>query len=472
MLKNTGLEFWQLSSAVNKPSDIFQRAERTGPGGREERNFLPMLKEGLAAFNVKEPKAAAGSGMREILENMEKDCDIGKGKNAERKQEMNGGTQVPEEKTDEWQVGMAGIPAGVQGANISKTDDHAVQDGSADVAQEEGGENDAVGIERLAKGIGNRGGGVTSFKIEAENGVPFSPDPEQLTDVDHAAGNALREKGIDGKDIGKMLAAIKEGELKSVPLERQAGGATVEKDIGKMLAAIKEGELKSVPLERQAGEATVERGSGAGMFKGMPFDSDAEKGDGRGDSPSFSGKDKVTAAESFTLAGQTDVTSYGGESKVIKSGDAKPIEGRLLVDQIAGQLPSEADKGFSRVRIALFPEKLGGLDMDIMIRENKIHVILTADRPDVRQALQNHSDQLRNALQNQGLQVDGIDFLQRDSPRGMDGGSGGGHLSWREDNGGAKGGEREQDVPASSAMPLLPAGKTSGTAEGGISLFV
>lgn len=208
------------------------------------------------------------------------------------------------------------------------------------------------------------------------------------------------------------------------------------------------------------------------MLKGTPSDSNTEKGDGRGDSPSFSGKGKVAVPEPFTLAEAADLTVYGSDSRVIKSGDAKPVEGRLLVDQIVSQLPTEADKGFSRVRIALFPENLGGLDMDIIIRENKIHVVLMADRQDVRQLLQGHADQLRNALQNQGLQVDGIDFLLRDSSRGMDSGSGGSHLSWREDNSSAKGGEREHDVPASSAMLLSAAGQAGGTVEGGISLFV
>jgi len=536
MLKMTVLEPWQINSAVNikEPSGIFQRAEKTGQGGgekgertdgKEDRHFLPMLKTGLAAINIEEAKATAVSGMRDILKNMGKGSDIGKGKNVERKQEMNNGAQVSEEKIDERQVDRTEIPAGLQNAIFfTTTDNDVVQDRLVDVAHEDSGEKNDVVLQRLTKGIGTQGGILISFKTEAENGAPFSPDKDSgegmLKGTPSDSGNgkvavpesllaALRGKGIDEKDISKILAVIKEGELKSVPLERQVGEATVEKDSGvgmlkgtpsdsgngkvavpesllavlrekgigekdisKILAVIKEGELKSVPLERQVGEATVEKDSGAGMLKGTPSDSNTEKGDGRGDSPSFSGKGKVAVPEPFTLAEAADLTVYGSDSRVIKSGDAKPVEGRLLVDQIVSQLPTEADKGFSRVRIALFPENLGGLDMDIIIRENKIHVVLMADRQDVRQLLQGHADQLRNALQNQGLQVDGIDFLLRDSSRGMDSGSGGSHLSWREDNSSAKGGEREHDVPASSAMLLSAAGQAGGTVEGGISLFV
>ncbi|MFZ4437751.1 MAG: flagellar hook-length control protein FliK, partial [Syntrophales bacterium] len=255
---------------------------------------------------------------------------------------------------------------------------------------------------------------------------------------------ALLEKGIDEKDIGKVLAAFKEGELKAVQLERQTGEAAVAKDLA------------------------------AGMFKVMSADSSTKKGDGSGDSPAFSGKGKAAVVpESFTLAGQADLTVYGSDSRVIKPGDAKPVEARLLVDQIVSQLPTETDKGFSRVKIALFPENLGGLDMDITIRNNKVHVVLMADRQDVRQALQGHSDQLKSALQNQGLLVDSMDFLLRDSPRGMDSGSGGSHLSWRENNSGAKGEERERGaLSASVAMLSAAARQTGGTLEGGISLFV
>ena len=463
MLKMTVLEPWQINSAVNikEPSGIFQRAEKTGQvgeekgertDGKEDSDFLPMLKAGLEA--IKEAKGR----------------DVGKGENFERTQKINNGAQTSEEKIDERQVGLTEIPAGLQSAIFFRVE------------------------KDLAAGM---------LKGTSESGKDKVAVLESLL-------AAFREQGIDEKDIRKILAVIKDGELKSVTLERQMGEATVEKDSGermlkgtpfdsgngkvsvpesllaalrekgidekdisKILAVIKEGELKSVRLERQVGEATVEKDSGAGMLKGTPSDSNTEKGDGRGDSPSFSGKGKVAVPEPFTLAEQADLTVYGSDSRVIKSGDAKPVEGRLLVDQIVSQLPTEADKGFSRVRIALFPENLGGLDMDIIIRENKIHVVLMADRQDVRQLLQGHADQLRNALQNQGLQVDGIDFLLRDSSRGMDSGSGGSHLSWREDNSSAKGGEREHDVPASSAMLLSAARQTSGTVEGGIiSLFV
>jgi hypothetical protein len=612
--------------------------------GKEDSHFLSMLKAGLASLDGKETKATAVNGMHDIHNKMGKGSDIEKKDNLERKQEMISDAQVSKEKIDEHQVDGTGIPAGIQSDNNSSTDNDVVQDRLIEVAPEERGENNAVGLQYLTTGIGTQDEVLISFETDIENGVPFSPNKEQLKDINNIVSNALQEKGIDENDISKILAVIKEeelksvplarqvgevmvemdsgvgmlkgtpsdsengkisvpesllavfrekgidenninkiltvikeGELKSVPLQRPVGEAMVEKDSGigmlkgtpsdsengkisvpeslltafrekgidennisKILAVIKEGELKSVPLERQVGEATVQKDSGVGMLQGTPFDSgnskvavpesllaafrekgidenniskilavikegelksvplerpvgeamvekdsgvwmlkgmasdsNAEKGDSSGKSPSFSGKGKVIMPEPFMLAEQADLTAYISDSKVIRSGDnAKPIEDHMLVSQIASQLPSGVDKSSGRVKIILYPEHLGSLDMDIIFRENKVQVVLMAEHHDVRQELQNRGDQLRNALQEQGLQVDGIDFLLRQSHQEMNDGSGGSHLWWHEDNGSAKEVEKERDMPVSSVTSLLVTGKTGGMIEGGISLFI
>jgi flagellar hook-length control protein FliK len=466
--------------------------------GKEDWLFLPLLKEGLTALNIKGAKTPAANGIGSILNNTW--------------ESIPGGVL----QIDERQLDFTEIPAGLQSMNFIKTDNSVVQDRSVDVTHKVSCENNAVGLQSHTTQIGTQGGVLKSNKTEAEKGAPFSPDKEQMKDIDNTVNDALREKGIDEQDSGdgmlqgtpsdsgkgkvampeSLLAALLEkslgeqdsgeGMLKGTPSDSGNGKVAMpesllaalrekgidEKDISKVMAVTKERELKSVPLERQVGEGTVERDSGVGMLKVIPSDSNAKMGDSRSGTPSFLGKSKVTVQEPFTLVEQAGLTSYGSDSKVIGSGGVKPIESRLLIDQIASQLHPEADKGFSRVRIALFPENLGSLDIDIIIRENKIRLVLMADRPDVRQVLQGHADQLRNALQSRGLQVDGIDFLFPPGFQEMDGGSGGSHLSWREDNGSAKGGKKEGDVPASSAIPLLVSRTNRGTMEGGISLFV
>jgi hypothetical protein len=454
--------------------------------GTEDRHFLPMLKAGLAALDAKEEKTMAVSETHDITENTGKVSDVGKGEKIERKHEMDNETRSSEERIDECQVDGTENPSGLQSNNCLKADNDDTQNSLVEVVPEDSGEDIAAGLQRLIRGT------VT-----------------QANDINSIVRNALLEKGVDENDIKKILAVINEGELRSVPLEGQIGEATVdqdsgavmlneiqsdsenvkiavpksllaalrekgldEKEINNILAVIKEGEVKPAPLERQVGEVIIEKDSRAGMLKGMPSDSNPEMGNSSGDSPAFSAKGKVTVPESFTLAGQADLTVYGSDSKIIRSGNAKPLEDHLLVSQIASQLPSGVDKGSGRVKITLYPEHLGSLDMDIIFRENKVQVVLMAEHPNVRQELQNREGQLRYALQEQGVQVDGIDFLLRQSSQEMDGGSGGSHLWWRENSGRVNEVGKEPDMPVSSAISLLVTGKTGGTMEGGISLFV
>ncbi|MBN2397387.1 MAG: flagellar hook-length control protein FliK [Deltaproteobacteria bacterium] len=79
------------------------------------------------------------------------------------------------------------------------------------------------------------------------------------------------------------------------------------------------------------------------------------------------------------------------------------ITPRMVIDQIA-----EGAKMSGRVRIALNPPTLGTLDMDVMVRDNKVHVILQAESSDVKQILQSHMDSLKVSLRSQGLVADTI----------------------------------------------------------------
>jgi flagellar hook-length control protein FliK len=156
-----------------------------------------------------------------------------------------------------------------------------------------------------------------------------------------------------------------------------------------------------------------------------------------------------------------------------KTGDAKPVDGNLLVHQISEQLSRERDPGSGRIKITLFPENLGSLDMDIMVRENKVQVILTAERSDVRQALQGQADQLRSSLQELGLQVNGIDFLVRGNLQVLNGDAGGGPFWGRENrNGGMKKEKGEEKISLSRVIMSLSERGNGNPVKAGISLYV
>ncbi len=89
------------------------------------------------------------------------------------------------------------------------------------------------------------------------------------------------------------------------------------------------------------------------------------------------------------------------------------ITPRMVIDQIA-----EGAKMPGRVRIALNPPTLGTLDMDVMVRGNKVHVILQAESSDVKQILQSHMDNLKVSLRNQGLVADTIQVFAQEKSDG------------------------------------------------------
>ena len=86
-----------------------------------------------------------------------------------------------------------------------------------------------------------------------------------------------------------------------------------------------------------------------------------------------------------------------------QSADTSVMEPRALIDQIARAVNSPG-----RVKIALTPPHLGTLNMDVLVRNNKVQIILQAENNDVRQILQSNMETLKNALRSQGLVADNI----------------------------------------------------------------
>ena len=87
------------------------------------------------------------------------------------------------------------------------------------------------------------------------------------------------------------------------------------------------------------------------------------------------------------------------------------IDARALINQIASQARKPG-----RVRIALTPPRLGKLDMDVIVRDNKVQVILKTDNNDVCQALKSNTAGLENTLRNQGLMVNTIHVSVQEKP--------------------------------------------------------
>ena len=90
------------------------------------------------------------------------------------------------------------------------------------------------------------------------------------------------------------------------------------------------------------------------------------------------------------------------------------IEMQAVINQIL-----EARQGvgndFGRIRILLNPPNLGSVDLDIVVRGERVEVVMTAENATVQQALQSRGDDIRIALQRQDLKIEGFQVLLQDN---------------------------------------------------------
>lgn len=119
---------------------------------------------------------------------------------------------------------------------------------------------------------------------------------------------------------------------------------------------------------------------------------------------------EVKHSVSGRIEAQTTTNGKNHETLNIKSHD--------IINQVANAVQTKASKGFGRVKIELNPPHLGTIDLDVLVRDNKVHVVLRAEQYDVRQLLQSHSDVLKTALNTHGLVTEAIDVSLNDQ---MDG---------------------------------------------------
>ncbi|MBW2663834.1 MAG: flagellar hook-length control protein FliK [Deltaproteobacteria bacterium] len=123
--------------------------------------------------------------------------------------------------------------------------------------------------------------------------------------------------------------------------------------------------------------------------------------------------DKISSA-----VGYHHTFSSGSSAVVNESVNSSGIEPHVLINQI-----TSVAKRSGRVRIMLNPPRLGTLDVDVLVRDNKVHVILRAENNDVRQILQSNIESLKSSLRNHGLVADSINISAQEKSDGADHGA-------------------------------------------------
>ncbi len=98
-----------------------------------------------------------------------------------------------------------------------------------------------------------------------------------------------------------------------------------------------------------------------------------------------------------------------------------PARPQAVVSQVLEGATQILRSGSGRVVMSLQPPQLGTLDLDVVVQDNRVKMVLMADNQEVKQMLQAGMDDLRNALQDKGFQIDSMEVLVQNRPDGRAG---------------------------------------------------
>jgi flagellar hook-length control protein FliK len=139
----------------------------------------------------------------------------------------------------------------------------------------------------------------------------------------------------------------------------------------------------------------------------------------------------------------------GATSPQVPLGAEAPPRGVFIpMDRLVREAGAALEKGAGKVQMTLQPPSLGKINMEVVVQNNRVELVLTANHADVQQILQANADQLKNALNNQGFQVDQMSVLLRRENFGF---NLGGNPLWQDGSG-----RQQGNGNGSSASPPAP----------------
>ncbi|MBI2506095.1 MAG: flagellar hook-length control protein FliK [Candidatus Latescibacteria bacterium] len=124
---------------------------------------------------------------------------------------------------------------------------------------------------------------------------------------------------------------------------------------------------------------------------------------------------------------------------------------QLVMPQVVRGLATLVSQGMSEMRLQLQPEDLGEIEVRVRTSEGVVRGEMMVQNPEVKHLLDQHLDRLRNALQQQGLDLRGFDIgLAPDGRFGQP------DRSWqRSQSRGGAGRQAVAPAPAETALPIL-----------------
>ncbi|HUV49853.1 MAG TPA: flagellar hook-length control protein FliK [Anaerolineae bacterium] len=246
------------------------------------------------------------------------------------------------------------------------------------------------GAVAVSKGVDFKesGGGINNALVSGQR----TKNKEQRAKMENAPG--LLKSGLKNAAVveGKSVAEPDKTEKKSFTLVKSGH----RNDIGNSLKHLGLNVEEAAAEHKKTGVKEFPDHKTEILHKGIPI---PERSSGSG----------------FSANGYHNATFHasGRSSSVNESVNSRAIEPRALINQIASSV-----KRPGRVRLTLNPPRLGTLNVDVLVRDNKVHVMLQPENNDVRQILQSNMESLKSSLRNHGLIVDTINVSVQEKSDG------------------------------------------------------
>jgi hypothetical protein len=210
----------------------------------------------------------------------------------------------------------------------------------------------------------------------------------------------LHEPTPSPYDYGKREEALKEG-------------ASIAATAQKTIAAAYERELAS---ERGTPAGSPEKARTAGDVIVEAAGRSVRDHQQRNTTASHAGRDSERDIFPFRME-MTNIAALQETNTPAPAGTAG-IEMQAVIDQLL-EARQAAGNDSGRIRILLNPPNLGTVDLDIVVRGQRVEVVMTAETATVQQALQSRGDDIRIALQRQDLKIEGFQVLLQDNGTGQ-----------------------------------------------------
>ncbi|MFH1081226.1 MAG: flagellar hook-length control protein FliK [Pseudomonadota bacterium] len=180
-----------------------------------------------------------------------------------------------------------------------------------------------------------------------------------------------------------------------------------------------------------------------------------------------------TERESFSFRVESLSTAPLSEAKAPLFDNQTVSRTQSIINQIIDA--KQAMNGdFGRIRIVLSPPNLGTVDLKIVVRNERVEVVMTADNSSVQQALQSRTDDICNALQRHDLKIESFQVLLQDQNQNASQNNNHGSTLFEQhrENQATQDFKNSNAIPSPAPSPAVSSIPGSGLEKGRVSIFI